>query len=125
MGLSPIGVTLTLDIVSVLSKEFLDIQATIDYGFTLNWVCDMIQTYNQSDKSNLLFFDIPNNLKNKAEINISINGQEIKQKSHTKYAEVTLDSWLFWQQHIDNIRHKINIGIGLLKAVRNYVQKIS
>ena len=30
-----------------LSKEFLDIQATIDYGFTLKYVRDMIRTYSQ------------------------------------------------------------------------------
>ena len=33
------------DIASVLSKEFLDIQATVEYGFTLKHVRDMIRTY--------------------------------------------------------------------------------
>ena len=32
---------------SVLSKEFLDIQVTIECGFTLKCVCDMIRTYSQ------------------------------------------------------------------------------
>ena len=31
----------------VLSKEFVDIQATIECGFTLKCVCDMIRTYSQ------------------------------------------------------------------------------
>ena len=31
----------------VSSKEFLDIQATIECGFTLKRVCDMIKTYIQ------------------------------------------------------------------------------
>ena len=30
------------------SKEFLDIQATVECGFTLKLVRDMIKTYNQS-----------------------------------------------------------------------------
>ena len=29
----------------VSSKEFLDIQATIDFGLTLKRICDMIRTY--------------------------------------------------------------------------------
>ena len=32
----------------VSSKEFLDIQATIEYGFTLTCIRDMIRTYSQS-----------------------------------------------------------------------------
>ena len=31
----------------VSSKEFLDIQATIEYGFTLKRVQDMVRTYSQ------------------------------------------------------------------------------
>ena len=42
MGLSPVGVTETSDIVPVSSKEFLDIQATIECTFTLKQVRDMI-----------------------------------------------------------------------------------
>ena len=38
---------LNLDVVPVLSKEFLDIQATIDCGFTLNHVLDIIRRYCQ------------------------------------------------------------------------------
>ena len=33
----------------VSSKEFLDIQATIEYGFTLKRVRDMIKKYSQQD----------------------------------------------------------------------------
>ena len=36
------------NIAPVSSKEFLDIQATIEYKFTLKRVLDMIITYNQS-----------------------------------------------------------------------------
>ena len=47
MGSSPVAVTYTSDIVLVLSKEFLDIQATLECGFTLERVRDMIRTYSQ------------------------------------------------------------------------------
>ena len=41
------AITLTSDILPVLSKEFLDIQATMECGFTLKHVSDMIKTYCQ------------------------------------------------------------------------------
>ena len=44
MGLSLIAVTETSDIVPVLSKEFPEIQATTECGFTLKHVSDMIRT---------------------------------------------------------------------------------
>ena len=37
------------------SKEFLDIQATVEYGFTLKLVRDMIKTYNQIYFQYLIF----------------------------------------------------------------------
>ena len=37
----------TSDIAPVSRKEFLDIQTTIEYRFTLKHVCDMITTYSQ------------------------------------------------------------------------------
>ena len=46
VGSCPVPVT--LDIAPVSSKEFLDIQATIECGFTLKRVCDMIKTYNRN-----------------------------------------------------------------------------
>ena len=46
MGSSPVPVT-TSDIAPVSSKEFLDIQATIECGFTLKQVCDIIRTDSQ------------------------------------------------------------------------------
>ena len=38
---------LNADILSVLSKEFGDIQATIEFGFSLKCICDMIKTDSQ------------------------------------------------------------------------------
>ena len=44
-GFEPVAVTKTSDFASVLSKEFLEIQATIECGFTLKRVCDITRTY--------------------------------------------------------------------------------
>ena len=57
MGLIPVAVTQLLDIASVLSKEFLEIQTTTDYRFTLNSKrgCDMIKTQNHGRNILLLF----------------------------------------------------------------------
>ena len=45
MGSSLVAVTWTSDFVPVSSKEFLDIQATIECEFTLERVRDMIRAY--------------------------------------------------------------------------------
>ena len=46
MGSNPVAVTSPSDFAPASSKEFLDIQATIECGFTLKRVRDMIKTYN-------------------------------------------------------------------------------
>ena len=48
VALNPVVVTQTADIASVSSKELLDIQAIIEYGFTLKRLRDMIRTYDQT-----------------------------------------------------------------------------
>ena len=45
VGSNFVAVTEASDIAPVLSKEFLEIQATTEFGFSLNRVCDMIRTY--------------------------------------------------------------------------------
>ena len=45
VGSNPVAVTETSDFAPVSSKEFLDIQATIECGFTLKRVRDIIKTY--------------------------------------------------------------------------------
>ena len=47
VGSIPVAVTETSDFAPALSKEFLDIQATIECRFTLKCVRDMIRTYSQ------------------------------------------------------------------------------
>ena len=45
LGSSPVAVTSPSDFAPASSKEFLDIQATIECGFTLKRVRDMTRTY--------------------------------------------------------------------------------
>ena len=45
LGSSPVAVTSPSDFAPASSKEFLDIQATIECGFTLKHVRDMTRTY--------------------------------------------------------------------------------
>ena len=47
MRSSHFAVTLTSDFTAVYSKEFLDVQGTIQCGFTLKGVRDMVRTYSQ------------------------------------------------------------------------------
>ena len=49
VGTSPVAVIYTLDFAPVSSKEFLDIQATIECGFTLKRVRGMTSTYSHDD----------------------------------------------------------------------------
>ena len=45
LGSNPVAVTSPSDFAPALSKEFLDIQATIECGFTLKRVSDMTRRY--------------------------------------------------------------------------------
>ena len=47
LGSSPFAVTSPSNFVPASSKEFLDIQATVECGFTLKRVRDMTRTYSQ------------------------------------------------------------------------------
>ena len=47
LGSCPVAVTSPSDFSPASSKEFLDIQATIECGFTLKRVRDMTRTYSQ------------------------------------------------------------------------------
>ena len=55
LGSSPVAVTSPSDFAPASSKDFLDIQATTECGFTLTHVGDMIRIYNISLK--LKFFE--------------------------------------------------------------------
>ena len=62
MGSSPAAVTVesspTSDFAPVSNKEFLDIQTTIECGFSLKHVGDMTRTYSQKSFESHLCFDI-------------------------------------------------------------------
>ena len=47
VGSSPVAVTKPSDFSTILRKEFLDIHATVECGFTLKRVRDMTRTYSQ------------------------------------------------------------------------------
>ena len=51
VGSNPVAVTSPSDFAPASSKEFLDIQATIECGFTLKRVRDMIKTYSQMQRT--------------------------------------------------------------------------
>ena len=53
MGSNSVAVTKASDILSVLSKEFLDTEATTESRFTQKSVCDMIRTYSSGKKVTL------------------------------------------------------------------------
>ena len=50
LGSSPVAVTSPSDFAPASSKEFLDIQATIECGFTLKRIRDMTRTYSHLKK---------------------------------------------------------------------------
>ena len=51
LGLSPVAVTSASDFAPASSKEFLEIQVTIECGFTLKSVRDMKITYSQMNRT--------------------------------------------------------------------------
>ena len=51
LGSSPVAVTSPSDFAPVSSKEFLDIQTTIECGFTLKRVRDMTRVYSQMHRT--------------------------------------------------------------------------
>ena len=73
LGSSPVAVTSFSDFAPASSKEFLDIQATIECGFTLKRVRDMNRTYSilarSCDKEYLIFFALKRQLTNKSVVN--------------------------------------------------------
>ena len=51
LGLSPVAATSPSDFPSSSSNELVEIQATIECGFTLNNVGDMTRTYSQMQRT--------------------------------------------------------------------------
>ena len=60
LGSSPVEVTSPSNFAPASSKEFLDIQVTIECGFILKRVCDMTRTYSEVSvrwNSSSIFFE--------------------------------------------------------------------
>ena len=51
VGSTQVAVTKTVDFAPVCSKEFLDIQATVECGFTRKHVGDMVKAYSQMQRT--------------------------------------------------------------------------
>ena len=68
-------------------------------------------------KSKLLVY----NNKKKTEINITLNGQTLKEVDHAKYPGVLIDNKLNWSYQINAVNLKISKGLGLLAKVRHYI----
>ena len=59
----------------------------------------------------------------KNEIEIYLDGIQLKPKDYAKYLGVYIDNKLSWQKHIQETNNKINKGIGILKIMRHYLQE--
>ena len=54
---------------------------------------------------------------------VYINGEPLEFNNKAKYLGVTKDNKLIWRQHIENIKNKINKGIGILKKMCHFLQE--
>ena len=76
-----------------------------------NWLKPNKLTLNV-DKSKPLYFDLSPVCKRNV-FDVYINGEPLEFKNNAKYLGVTTDNKLIWCQHIENIKNKINNGIGI------------
>ena len=75
-----------------------------------------------TDKSNLVLFRGPR--KNmQLNINVLINGKQIKEKEFTKYLGILIDNKVSWSVHTKYANIKISKGIGVLTKLHYYVSK--
>jgi hypothetical protein len=76
-------------------------------------------------KSKLLIFDNKrkqnDNVENGNTINITLNGQNLKEVDNAKYLGVLIDNKLNWTHQINAINMKLAKGTGLLAKIRHYV----
>ena len=67
------------------------------------------------DKSNIVLFQN----KSKLKLDISLNGEKLKQTAFVKYLGVLIDERLSWDKHIFMITKKIQQGIGMISKIRH------
>ena len=75
------------------------------------------------DISKLLFFDLSPNTNKADALNIQIKSHNLEQSKSVRYLGVVINNKLNWKSHIEYINHKINIGLGIIKKLRYYVQE--
>ena len=87
----------------VLSKEFLDIQATIECRFTLKCVRDMIRTYSQLDAGSLNKALISSNylIPRQEDIRAQLPGANF-------FSKIDFKS-VFWQLELDTESHALTV----------------
>ena len=88
-----------------------------------NWLKANKRTLNV-DKSKLLCFDLSPACKNNV-FDVYINGEPLEFNSDAKYLGVIIDNKLTWHQYIENIKNKINKGLGILKKCITFYRKIN
>ena len=71
-------------------------------------------------KSQLLVFSLS---KEKPNINLTINGEALKEVKFAKYLGILIDNKLNWGEQISAVNLKLSKGIGLLAKIRHYVPK--
>ena len=74
------------------------------------------------DKSKMLYSDLSPACKRDV-FDVYINDEPLEFNSKAKYLGVTIDNKLTWHQHIENIKNKINKGIGILKKMCQFLQE--
>ena len=52
---------------------------------------------------------------------IKINGENLEEKSHTKYLGVLIDKNLNWKAHIHHINLKLAKGLGMISKIRHFI----
>ena len=75
-----------------------------------------------TDKSNLVLFRGPRK-KIQYNINVQINGKQIKEKEFSKYIRILIDNKVSWSTHTKYANIKISNGIGIVTKLRYYVSK--
>ena len=84
-----------------------------------DWLISNKLTLNVS-KSNFIIIHPPQRKRNK-QVTIKINGENLEEKSHTKYLGVLIDKNLNWKAHIHHINLKLAKGLGMIAKIRHFI----
>ena len=84
-----------------------------------DWLISNKLTLNVS-KSNFIIIHPPQRKRNK-QVTIKINGENLEEKSHTKYLGVLIDKNLNWKAHTHHINLKLAKGLGMIVKIRHFI----